>query len=68
MSSVKHVIIDYTNWKGERRERRIQPWYVWWGESEYHDGGQWFLRARDLDKEDAVRDFALASVHGWKNA
>ena len=53
--------VIYTNWRGETRERTITPQFIWYGESEYHKGKQWFLRAIDLEKAD-VRDFALADI------
>jgi hypothetical protein len=58
------VSIDYTNWKGERRERHIMPLMVWFGLSKYHQGAQWFMKALDL--EDGQRkDFAMKDVHRW---
>ncbi|MGX4995921.1 hypothetical protein [Enterobacter hormaechei] len=33
----------------------------WYGESEYHKGAQWFIKAHDVDKDD-VRDFAVVDI------
>lgn len=66
--SEQDVIIDYTNHRGERRERRVRPYKVWFGESPYHkDGRQWFWTALDYEK-DEERDFAVKDIHAWRPA
>lgn len=62
---VAEVILDYTNWKGERRLRRVLPRELWYGVTNYHREPQWFIRGVDLEKN-AVRDFALRDIHGTK--
>ena len=57
------VHLDYTNWKGERRWRRVLPQSLWYGTTSYHPTPQWFIRAVDLEKN-AVRDFADKDLHG----
>ena len=57
------IVLDYTNWKGERRDRRVMPLTLWFGVSEFHDEAQWFIRAIDLERN-VMRDFALATIHG----
>jgi predicted DNA-binding transcriptional regulator YafY len=57
------VQLDYTNWKGERRWRRVLPQSLWYGTTSYHPTPQWFIRAVDLEKN-AVRDFAVKDLHG----
>lgn len=57
------LVIDYTNWKGERRNRRVMPLTLWFGVSEFHDEAQWFLRAIDLERN-VMRDFSLSTIHG----
>lgn len=59
------VTIDYTNWKGERSERRIRPVDIMWGNNKYHPEEQWLLYAWDLDKQ-AYRTFAMKDIHSWK--
>lgn len=59
------VIIDYTNWRGERSERRVRPLRLHFEANKYHPGIQWLLEAIDLEKN-AVRMFAMASVHSWR--
>lgn len=51
----------YTNWKGQTTNRRIQNPTLWYGESKYHKGAQWFFHAFDLEKDD-FRDFAVADI------
>lgn len=72
-NNAKAVVIDYTNYKGERRERRVQPLTVWFGFTAYHPTEQWLLRAIDLERidqgvimRDAIRDFACADIHTWR--
>lgn len=52
----------YKNWKGETGYRNIvgTPMF-WYGESQYHKGPQWFIKAVDADKQD-VRDFAVKDI------
>ena len=61
------IKIDYTNWKGERRIRQIEPNHMWFGSTEWHPSHQWLLRARDMEDMN-VKDFAMAGLHGWGNS
>lgn len=65
MPDNKIVIIDYTNWRGERRNRRITPRPpLAFCRTDWHPVEQWILRARDEDiGED--REFALKDIHSW---
>ncbi|MFZ4100006.1 MAG: WYL domain-containing protein [Chlamydiia bacterium] len=58
------VVIDYTNWRGERALRRIQPQSIQFGTTEWHPKPQWLLVAWDLDRE-ALREFSLSDIHAW---
>lgn len=58
------VEIDYTNYRGERAVRRIQPFALVYEETEWH-GWSWIVKAYDLDKK-AMRSFALDKMHYWK--
>jgi hypothetical protein len=60
----RQVCIDYTNWRGVRAVRRVEPRGIWFGTSRFHVGEQWFLSALDVEKQE-VRDFALTSLHAW---
>lgn len=63
--SKKVVIVDYTNWRGERRRRPIVPVQVCFGTSQYHLGEQWFLLVFDCE-DGALKDFALSGFHGFE--
>ena len=65
-----NVTIDYTNWRGERRRRRIRPLRFYFGEVSWHPGQQWLMDAVDLDREktdddNRTRTFTLSGVHSW---
>lgn len=60
------VSILYTNHRGETAVRQIVPQYLWFGETQWHPGEQWLLRAKDCDRDGAERDFALKDVREWK--
>lgn len=61
------VIIDYTNWKGERRERRITPKAILFMSNQWHPEDQWMLYAWDIGQED-FRFFAMKDIHSWRPA
>lgn len=61
-----HVVtIDYTNWQGERRLRRIRPIQLMYVSTPHHQKEQWVLQALDLDK-DALRMFSIKDIHRWE--
>ncbi len=62
------VIIDYTNWRGERAFRRVIPDEITFAPqgTEFHETPGWFMRAYDVDKKGS-RDFAMADIHSWKS-
>ena len=51
----------YKNWKGETSVRTVRPVEIWYGESDFHKGNQWFMKAWDLLKLDD-RDFAIMDI------
>lgn len=59
------VMIDYTNHRGERAERRIMPIAIRFENNNWHSKSQWLLEAVDLDRGQ-IRIFAMAKVHSWK--
>lgn len=62
------VVIDYTNWKGERRERKVIPVLISFGAfPPYHAEPQWVMRAIDLENG-AWRHFAMKDIHSWRPA
>lgn len=60
----KEVLIDYTNWRGERSTRRIIPLSIAFENNEWHPESQWLLEAVDVEKGD-VRTFAMQNIHCW---
>ena len=58
------VVIDYTNWKGERSLRRIEPQQMVMGSNEWHPKEQWLLLAWDIAKA-SYRHFAMKDIHMW---
>ena len=59
------ILIDYTNWKGQRSIRTISPPFTFYfGSTEYHPVQQPLLKAIDVDKK-AYRTFAMKDIHNW---
>jgi len=58
-------VIDYTNHRGERADRRIQPLRFERKDTAWHGPDQLILVAIDMDKL-ALRDFAVKDIHEWK--
>ena len=63
------VVIDYTNHRGERRERRILPQLnaLFFDSTEFHREKQWLMVGFDLEKGE-TRTFALKDIHSWRPA
>lgn len=61
----KAVVIDYMNWRGERRERTIIPLGIAFENNEWHPETQWVLNAVDLESG-KLRCFALRDIFSWK--
>lgn len=61
---MQEVVIDYTNWRGERSLRTIRPVKMFFGLNEFHPGEQWLLHAIDVEKN-ADRVFAMKDIHSW---
>ena len=64
MSDKQAIRIDYTNHRGERRIRKVRPIQVWFGDSPYHKGEQWFFEAWDCARN-RRRDFLLVDIHAF---
>lgn len=54
-------IVTYTNWKGETSERKIIPYYIWYGCNEWHPEPQWMVECYDVNKGE-YRSFALNGI------
>ncbi|SFQ14753.1 hypothetical protein SAMN05421853_102128 [Roseivivax halotolerans] len=57
----QELVFNYRNWRGTESTRRVLPKRIWFGESEWHSGPQWFMQALDLEKNE-IRDFALVDM------
>jgi hypothetical protein len=67
---VQSVVIDYTNWKGNRRMRHIDPSLLAFCANEYHRVPQWMILATDLEDTEhrGLKAFPLANIHSWTPA
>lgn len=61
----RYVVIDYTNWRGERRERVVMPISFAWTHTEHHPVPQWLLLATDVERGER-RMFAMSNIHSWR--
>jgi ribonuclease HI len=61
MNTNKYLSVTYTNYRGETRQRTIEPKSVWFGSTEWHPEEQWLLKATDIEKGEE-RDFALKDI------
>jgi len=59
------AIIDYVNWRGQRRVRRVLPHYMRWGRSEFHPEHQWLFVATDL-ADGVQKEFAMSGIRLWE--
>ena len=58
------TLIDYTNWKGNRRYRIIRPNGMSFSNSIYHPTNEWCIAA--VDREDGMRKlFPMTKIHSW---
>ena len=56
------IVIEYTNWRGERTHRHIKPISIDFTSNKWHPEPQWIMDALDLDKNE-VRSFAMSGIH-----
>lgn len=61
----RQLRVDYTNWRGERRTRVIEPVGLIWGITRYHTEEQYLLMAKDCEDEDRLKSFAFTGFHGF---
>lgn len=67
MGCEQNVVIDYTNYRGERSLRLIMPLRMEFKSTEWHAEPQWILEAIDLHKKE-VRGFAVSEIRTWMPA
>jgi hypothetical protein len=61
----KEVVLDYTNWRGERKTYRVRPQHLAFEANEWHQEVQWLLHAM-LVPSNELRTFALTNIHSWQ--
>ena len=61
-----HVLIDYTNWRGERAVREVVPISMKFGANEWHPQEQWMMLAHDIAKDES-RWFAMSGIHSGQS-
>lgn len=59
------VVIDYVNYRGERRERVVYPITIAFMATLWHPEPQWCMLAYDDDKNQ-LRWFAMKDVRSWR--
>ncbi len=64
----QQVDIDYTNYRGQRAKRRIQPvtGQFIFNYNSYHSTPQWLLTAIDVSGDGTLKTFAMAEIHSWR--
>lgn len=63
MIALPILSVDFTNWKGDRRRRRLIPVELWFGSTNWHPKPQYLMKCMDADDNNAVKDFPLALFH-----
>ena len=67
MTMTNTIVLDYTDWRGERRERKVRPIGIEFGETRHHPKAQWLLWALDEEKgEEVIRAFAMVNINSFK--
>lgn len=61
----KIVLVEYTNWRGVKKNYMIRPTgVVSFENNEWHPETQWLLEAVDLG-DHKTKMFAMKSIHSW---
>ncbi len=59
--------IDYTNYRGERKQISILPVEIYWGSTEFHPEPQWLLNAlTSRDGQLVQRIYAMKDIHNFQ--
>lgn len=53
--------LTYTNHRGETAKRRVIPWRLYYGSTQWHPQPQWMIKVWDVDRQ-AERDYALSGI------
>jgi hypothetical protein len=58
------IAVDYTNWRGERRVRKIVPVRIFPGSNQWHKEPQWLMEVVEPD-DGETKTLAFAGIHGF---
>jgi hypothetical protein len=61
---VPQIMVDYTNWRGERRVRDILPLRIFFGSNQWHKEPQWLMEVVEPDDSE-TKTLAFAGIHGF---
>lgn len=67
LASGKAVDVIYTNYRGDRLVRRIEPQRIWFGATDWHQEPQWLMDVFDIDRG-AVRTFAMRDIEAFDHS
>ena len=56
------IEVEYTNYRGIKAVRRVEPRRMWFGATDYHPEPQWLMDVFDLDRG-AIRTFAMRDIN-----
>lgn len=65
LDTSKVVLIDYTNYRGERSKIRVRPERIYFGSTEFHPEPQWIMQALNVDRH-MTRHYAVKDIHSWE--
>lgn len=57
-----YTVLDYTNYKGDRKKRAVIPLKVRFESNNEYHGVSWILEAYDVNKR-RVRSFDIKQIH-----
>lgn len=53
--------LEYLNWRGETRNRKVLPLNIWFGSNQWHPIPQWLITCIDCE-DGSKKDFALSGL------
>ena len=61
----RRVVIDYTDWKGDRQKIIVVPKILFFGSTSEHPELQWMMTGYD-EQLQADRTYAMKGIHNWE--
>lgn len=65
LDKAMHCLINYTNYRGERKSYVVIPHSIQFGKNEFHSYPQWLMTATDVTRN-VLRTFTLKDIHSWE--